>query len=638
MKNLIIILCSFLGGVMVFQNPAHAQSPRWVKLSNFDPSSYRDFNHDPYNPPIGRKWAYSDLWGYVDEFGNEYVLFPSSSGNNGGSPLQGLSIIDINDPFNPVEVKFIPLYNSILRDVKTYGDYAYVVSDGCEPTGGWCFGTGNQSGIAIIDLSPLPSNPAAVSVVNVYQDIRKAHNIFIDEYTGKLYAGFSSGGLSNAIKANDVLSGNSPCPSINQNNGNTIWNIGIADLNPNPAFPTPIGCMTLAGTHDIHARRDTFYVAGGCHTEVKVYTWNSPTTMTHIASHDFNQYVNAPEEYHPHDLWITDNGKYMVASDEHKHKPNMLMDITNIGSGVMTRIDTIERSQNRHNNVIKGNNRLYTAHYQDGLRVYDISGLNPANPYSNSAPEIGHYDTFIDRLITPNPGFNGAFGVWPFFPSGVIAVSDMNYGLHLIYPCVPQTWTDGVVVPLDEFDIPNNNIVDNMEVYGWSAVDDIVMNAGGNGFRVQRDGNVTLIAGKKIHIQQGLYVTGEGKFHAQIGRICPPPCDPTDPGCIEERSGAIENSNMPPEVHPKRKTPIRLAPNPTNNISHLQFHLDDRSVVSVWVTDMLGRRVLEISNKQQLPSGYHDFEIDLSGFESGIYLVNFVNDKQFSTVKLKKSN
>ena len=43
--------------------------------------------------------------------------------------------------------------------------------------------------------------------------------------------------------------------------------------------------------------------------------------------------------------------------------------------------------------------------------------------------EIGFFDTYPENNTTT---FNGAWNVYPFFESGVIAISDINRGLFLI--------------------------------------------------------------------------------------------------------------------------------------------------------------------------------------------------------------
>ncbi|MDD4087737.1 MAG: hypothetical protein PHP48_10890, partial [Bacteroidales bacterium] len=79
----------------------------------------------------------SDVWGYVDETGIEYALV---------GVYNGFSVVSLEDPANPEEVFFGPGPNSIWRDIKTWGDYAYVSNE----SGG---------GVYIVDLSPLPEGP-----------------------------------------------------------------------------------------------------------------------------------------------------------------------------------------------------------------------------------------------------------------------------------------------------------------------------------------------------------------------------------------------------------------------------------------------------------------------------------------------
>ena len=68
-------------------------------------------------PSVG----YNDIWGYVDGSGNEYALLGVENGT---------SIVNVTDPANPVQVVFIPGGStSAWRDIKTWGNYAYVVSD-----------------------------------------------------------------------------------------------------------------------------------------------------------------------------------------------------------------------------------------------------------------------------------------------------------------------------------------------------------------------------------------------------------------------------------------------------------------------------------------------------------------------------
>jgi choice-of-anchor B domain-containing protein len=74
-----------------------------------------------------------------------------------------------------------------------------------------------------------------------------------------------------------------------------------------------------------------------------------------------------------------------------------------------------------HNGYVVGE-KLYVAHYTRGLIIYDAS-----NP--NKLKEIGSFDTYPLHDDTQGAG---AWGVYPFLPSGNILVSDIQRGLFIL--------------------------------------------------------------------------------------------------------------------------------------------------------------------------------------------------------------
>jgi choice-of-anchor B domain-containing protein len=75
-----------------------------------------------------------------------------------------------------------------------------------------------------------------------------------------------------------------------------------------------------------------------------------------------------------------------------------------------------------HNLYIKGA-LMYQSNYNAGLRVVDVS--DPLNPV-----ELGFLDT--QPAGPDTPGFSGTWSNYPFFESGVIAVSSIEQGLFLV--------------------------------------------------------------------------------------------------------------------------------------------------------------------------------------------------------------
>ena len=117
----------------------------------------------------------NDVWGYTAPDSQEYAIL---------GVLDGVAIVNVTDPRNPVEVDFIPQTNSIWRDMKTWGTHAYAVADQ----------RGTRDGILIIDLEHLPDsisyrnvNPTIDSSV-----IQHCHNIYIDEFGIAYLAGCNS--------------------------------------------------------------------------------------------------------------------------------------------------------------------------------------------------------------------------------------------------------------------------------------------------------------------------------------------------------------------------------------------------------------------------------------------------------------
>jgi choice-of-anchor B domain-containing protein len=104
----------------------------------------------------------NDVWGYVDELGNEYAIVGTS---------KGTSIVDVTIPSNPVEVFWLPGTESIWRDPCVYGNYAYVTTEA-------------EDGLQIIDLTPLPQSTNLTSTLYTgpaNSTWQSAHTCFIDE-------------------------------------------------------------------------------------------------------------------------------------------------------------------------------------------------------------------------------------------------------------------------------------------------------------------------------------------------------------------------------------------------------------------------------------------------------------------------
>jgi choice-of-anchor B domain-containing protein len=69
---------------------------------------------------------------------------------------------------------------------------------------------------------------------------------------------------------------------------------------------------------------------------------------------------------------------------------------------------------------------VYQANYRAGLRILSLDRIAEGR-----LEPAGFFDVYpADDL----PEFNGAWSVYPFFPSGVVAISGIEQGLFLVRP------------------------------------------------------------------------------------------------------------------------------------------------------------------------------------------------------------
>lgn len=316
---------------------------------------------------------YSACWGYVAPDGREYAILGCQTGT---------SIIDITDAPTLREVSFIPGPTSNWREMKTYKQYAYVVTEN---------GTGPAAGVQIIDLTNLPTS-ATLAKTYVWTDtingtptlIPRVHSISVSG--NYLYL---NGGNYNGIRILDVT---------------------------DPVNPVKAGVYAGPYIHDSHIRNDTIYAsainAGGGLDIVDARNKSNPTRIKLL------QYPGSGT----HNAWTTANREYVATTDEVGTTPKTLKiwDIRDLQNP--TKVGELAvGSAIVHNVFIKGN-LAYVAWYTAGIRVVDLS--NPANPQI-----VGSYDTYP---LHDNAAYAGAWGADPYFPSGKVIISDMQTGLHVV--------------------------------------------------------------------------------------------------------------------------------------------------------------------------------------------------------------
>ncbi len=316
----------------------------------------------------------NDIWGYVDDCGNEYAILGSAT---------KVHFLDVTDPTNPIlKNEFTPGASTIWRDMKTFGHYAYAVADqGAE-------------GLLIFDMSALPNG----NIEWVYQQTNifsRAHNIYIDAPNARLYVTGS-----------------------NTTNSGLI----IYDLSQDPANPTVIGNHGLPGqyVHDVFVKDNVAYCSHG-YNGLYIYDYtnaNSPVLLSSLNTGGYN-----------HSSWITEDETHIFYAEEVPLGRLLgLIDITDPTDIFITSTFTFPLEAPTATNVTYHNpyivdNYAVISGYQDGVVVVDISNRN--NP-----TKAAHYDTHPNN--TSYSGYSGCWGVYPFLPSGNIIASDVQLGLFVV--------------------------------------------------------------------------------------------------------------------------------------------------------------------------------------------------------------
>lgn len=339
----------------------------------------------PAEPAYGIR--YNGIWGWDDGLGKEYAIIGATT---------GVYFIDITNPTSPVEADFVPgrRDSCIWREIKTYSHYAYLVSDDASP-----------NSFQIVDLQYLPDS---VSVVYDGTSIfERAHTIFVDG--NKLYGGIVKGPSFGSTAAMAVFSLNNPVqPSL------------LRKLNTD--FPSLLNSNQV---HDMFVRNDTVY-ANCAYDGLFIFKYNStPNNFTLAAS-----LTTYPSQGYNHSSALTADGATLVFMDEvPSGLPVKVLDVSDFSNLTIKSTFSSNVGPTPHNPFMVGTT-CYIAYYQDGLQVYDVSV--PTNPV-----RLGYFDTHVQTNMGgpyPSPPYQGAWGAYPYFPSGRVVVSDMQNGLFVLDP------------------------------------------------------------------------------------------------------------------------------------------------------------------------------------------------------------
>ncbi len=194
---------------------------------------------------------------------------------------------------------------------------------------------------------------------------------------------------------------------------NEVNDLTILDLNADPTNPdslTTIGTeghdATVVGNrlYDFHGNAGTF-----------IYDVSNPAAPVALGS------ITDPNISYHHSGWPSADGNYLYINDEGARHPFPDITVWDISNPALPfKVDEYGDSTAIIHNTFRVGNFLDASYSTAGFKVFDIS-----NPLTMTL-----VDTF-DTSAFSGENFDGAWGAYPFAPSGNIYVSDRQNGLFI---------------------------------------------------------------------------------------------------------------------------------------------------------------------------------------------------------------
>ena len=358
----------------------------------------------------GRGVTINDLWGWTDpETDREYVV---------AGLRDSTTFVDVTDESHPIFVGKLPKAQespaSLWRDVKVYNNTALIAADASGP-----------HGVQFFDLTQLRAydgTPIVFEESNRYRGTHSTHNLNVNAESSFAYAvGNSAGGET--------------C-------GGALHMINIED----PRDPIFAGCFEPvvaagqrpAGTHDVqcvnYAGPDTRYAGQELcfSSDSRAFSISNVTDKRNPSLVASSSYPNLA---YTHQGWLDEDHRYFYMNDEGDEAAGLvegtrtlIWDVQDLEDPILVSEYTTDNPATDHNLYIVGD-VMYQSNYRSGLRVVDITDRE--NPTA-----LGYFDT-VPWGTEEGMGdiVSGGIGSWsnyPFFKSGIIAVSSSKEGLFIL--------------------------------------------------------------------------------------------------------------------------------------------------------------------------------------------------------------
>ncbi|KAF4506668.1 hypothetical protein G6O67_006731 [Ophiocordyceps sinensis] len=362
--------------------------------------------------------AGNDIWGWTSDDGREFALVGQTDGTAFVEVVKDGSL-------KPVGRLPTQTENAIWRDIKVIGSHAYIGAES------------RDHGLQVFDLRKLLSVDGdgiktfdtKTDLAALYTGFGSSHNIVADAETNTIFA-----------------VGASRQAACNGSNGGLI----MLDVKE-PSKPTLLGCagddgyvhdaqcMVYRGVDKKFAERHICMAFDESKLAIMDVTDKAKPA---VLSRTFYDGFNGKGAY-THQGWTVDaDMRYLVLDDEldevmrrnasqDTHTTTYIFDLADLTAPRWTGQYKSPVRSIDHNQYVVDNAVSYQANYASGLRVVDVSGV-PADPTGGNMKELAHFDCYPEDDADPQPEFNGAWSVYPWFKSGTVVLNCIERGLFAL--------------------------------------------------------------------------------------------------------------------------------------------------------------------------------------------------------------
>jgi choice-of-anchor B domain-containing protein len=326
--------------------------------------------------------------------------------------------VDVTDVHHPVWVGSLERTNgsnrTLWRDIKVYGNHAYIVSDNA-----------GRHGVQVFDLTELrrfDGAPIEFAEFAHYDGVASAHNIVIDEAEPFAYVVGASGGSNDCGGGLHILNIEDP--------RNPVFLGCFADTatgRRGTGYSHDAMCVRYHGPDADYQGREICFGANETGLSIADVTDKRAPAAIGLAEY--------PNTAYTHQGWISEDHTYFFVNDEGdevagltRGTRTLVFDVSELDDPVLVAQHVTDSPATDHNLYVRGN-LMYQSNYRSGLHVYDVSDPRHMR-------KLGYFDTVPwgsdEGMGNLSTGALGSWSNYPFFDSGVVVVTSGLEGLFIL--------------------------------------------------------------------------------------------------------------------------------------------------------------------------------------------------------------